>query len=115
MNLYQSGVVFTWAKTIIKNIEEKIQLKHPAGKYAMRIDKDKYDTIKKALLNSLKKKGELTHTEILQAVSEYFRKNKIKFEGSVEWYMESVNLDLEARRINERIPDKSLQKFRLSK
>ncbi len=96
-------------------MEQKIQLKHPAGKHAVRIDKDKYDTIKKALLNSLKKKSELTHKEILQAITQDFRKNKIKFEGSLEWYMESVKLDLEAGKIIERISDKSPQKFRLSK
>ncbi|MDP9229060.1 MAG: hypothetical protein M3O67_00140 [Bacteroidota bacterium] len=96
-------------------MEQKIQLKHPAGKHAVSIDKDKYDTIKKALVNSLKKKVELTHKEILQAITEDFKKNKIKFEGSLEWYMESIKLDLEAGKIIERIPGKSPQKFRLSK
>ncbi len=57
-------------------MEQKIQLKHPAGKRTVRFDKDKYDTIKKFLLNSLKK-NELTHTEILQAINDNFRKNKI--------------------------------------
>lgn len=95
-------------------MEQKIQLKHPAGKHAVRIDKDKYDTIKKSILNSLKK-NELTHTEILQTMTEDFKKNKIQFEGSIGWYMESVKLDLEAGKIIERVSDKSPQKFRLSK
>jgi len=58
-------------------MEQKIQLKHPAGKRTVRFDKDKYATIKKFLLNSLKK-NELTHTEILQAINDNFRKNKIQ-------------------------------------
>jgi hypothetical protein len=44
-----------------------------------------------------------------------FKKNKIKFEGSVEWYMESVKLDLEANKFIERVYDKSRLKFRLIK
>ena len=54
------------------------------------MDKGKYDTLKKVLLNCLKSKGESTHTEILQAITEDFKKNKIKFEGSIEWHMEWI-------------------------
>jgi len=93
---------------------QKIQLKHPAGKRTVRFDKDEYDTIKKFLLNSLKK-NELTHTEILQAINDNFRKNKIQFKGSLGWYVEWVKLDLEAGKIIERITNQSPQKFRLSK
>lgn len=84
-------------------MEQKIQLKHPAGKKAVSIDKDKYDVLKKSLLNILKTKGELTHTEILKAVLEEFKKNNIKFEGSIEWNMEWVKLDLEARKEIKRV------------
>lgn len=62
------------------------------------IDKGKYDALKNALLNYLKTKGESTHTEILQAINQDFKKNKIKFEGSVDWHLEWVKLDLEARK-----------------
>ncbi|HEY6975415.1 MAG TPA: hypothetical protein VH396_03945 [Chitinophagaceae bacterium] len=96
-------------------MEQKIQLLHPSGKRAVRIDINKYVAIKKALLNCLKQKKELTHKEILQSVIDYFKKNKIKFEGSVEWYMESVKLDLEANKIIERVYDKSRLKFKLAK
>jgi hypothetical protein len=95
-------------------MENRIQLKHPSGKKAVSMDKDKYDCIKNALLHCLKKKGELTHKEILQAIIEDFKKNKTKFEGSIEWYMESVKLDLEAGKIIERISDKKPQKYRLA-
>ena|SRR2546421_3870692 len=96
-------------------MDQKIQLRHPAGKKAVRIDKGKYERMKKAVLNSLKKKQELSHTEILYAIIEDFKKKKIKFEGSIEWYMESVKLDLEAGKWIERISDKTPQKFRLGK
>ena len=96
-------------------MEQKIQLKHPAGKNAVRIDKGKYDIMKKALIKCLKKGVESTHTEILRSIIQDFKKDKTKFEGSIEWYMESVKLDLEAGKIIERISDQSPQKFRLAK
>jgi hypothetical protein len=88
-----------------------IQLKHPAGKKAVSMDKEKYNTLKKVLLNRLNTKGESTHAEILQVIAEDFKKNKIKFAGSIEWHMEWVKLDLEARKEIKRISDKSPLKF----
>ncbi len=84
-------------------MEPKIQLQHPTGKKAISMDKEKYDVLKKSILNILKTKGEFTHTEILKAVLEDFKKNKIKFEGSIEWNMEWVKLDLEARKEIKRV------------
>ena len=87
--------------------EEKIQLIHPAGKKLPQIDKSKYDKMSNAILNSLKKEP-LTHQEMHHSVLRVFRKNKIKFEGAIEWYMECVKLHLEAsqqiQRLNEKLP-----------
>jgi len=88
-----------------------IQLRHPAGKKAISMDKVKYDSLKKSLLNHLKTKGESTHADILQGIIQDFKKNKIKFAGSVEWNMEWVKLDMEARKEIKRISDKSPVKF----
>ncbi|MGB7203821.1 MAG: hypothetical protein WBD16_16360 [Pyrinomonadaceae bacterium] len=92
-------------------MEQLMQLRHPAGKKAVSMDKGKYDALKKPLLNRLKTKGESTHSEILQAITEDFERNKTKFEGSIEWHMEWVKLDLEARNEIKRIGDKSPIKF----
>ena len=92
-------------------MEQKIQLNHPAGKKAVSMDIEKYDALKKVLLNHLRTKGESTHAEILQAITEDFKKNKAKFEGSIEWHMEWVKLDLEARNKIKRIDDISPIKF----
>jgi hypothetical protein len=83
-------------------MEQKIQLTHPARKHAVRIDKNKYDVLRKVILRSLKA-VELTHSELHKAVLADFKRTKLKFEGSVEWYMESVKLDLEATKAIERI------------
>lgn len=91
---------------------EKIQLKHPAGKHAVRMDTTKYKLLQSAILKCLKRKA-LTHTELCNAVKADFKKRKLKFEGSVEWYLESVKLDLEANNLVTRIKEKSLLKFQL--
>ena len=96
-------------------MEQKIQLKHPAGKKAISMDKTKYGVIEKSLLNYLKGKAESTHKEILNAITEDFKKNKIKFKGSVGWHMEWVKLDLEARKEIKRIGGKLPIKFAVVK
>lgn len=96
-------------------MEQKIQLKHPAGKKAGRMDKLKYDTLKNYLLNSLKELGEASHTDLLQHITRDFKADKVKFTGSIEWHMEWVKLDLEARKVIKRTADKSQIKFSLNK
>ncbi|MEP7266454.1 MAG: hypothetical protein ABI844_02425 [Saprospiraceae bacterium] len=92
-------------------MEQKIQLKHPEGKKAINMNKSKYDALKNALLIHLKKKGELTYVELLDAITEEFKKNKIKFEGSIQWHMEWVKLDLEANKIIQRVKNTTPQKY----
>ncbi len=96
-------------------MEPKIQLRHPEGKKAISISKEKYDLLKKMLIAYLKKNGSSTHTEIWQAAAADLAKNKIRFEGSVQWYMEWVKLDLEANHIIERLAGTSPQQYALSK
>lgn len=93
------------------NMDQKIQLKHPAGKKAVRIDIEKYDLLKNSLINFLRSNGESTHKEIFQAVTIDLKKNKIKFAGSLEWHLEWVKLDLEARKEIKRISNKKQLKF----
>lgn len=83
--------------------EEQIQTLHPqAGKKNKRISLKKYETIKGQLLKILTKR-ELTHTELME---ELYSRVKNTFEGSVQWYGETVKLDLEARGIIERTSTK---------
>jgi hypothetical protein len=78
--------------------EEKILTKHPLGKSGKNIDKQKYETLKKAILSALKQK-ELTHTELFTKLNKTL---KGKFSGNISWYAETVKLDLEARKTIER-------------
>lgn len=88
--------------------EEKIFTKHPLGKSGKNIDRQKYDTIKQALLSALRN-DELTHTELFTKLN---KRLKNKFQGNINWYGETVKLDLEARKIIERTSSKP-QKYRL--
>jgi hypothetical protein len=89
-------------------IEEKILTKHPQGKSGKNISKQTYDLFKDTILSILKNK-ELTHTELFNQLN---KKLKGKFSGNISWYGETVKLDLEARKLIERM-DSKLQKYRL--
>jgi hypothetical protein len=90
--------------------EQTFMTKHPEGKQGVNISKAKYDTMKAAMVGEMKGKGEVPLKDILEAVE-----NKLtgKFEGSVPWYFESVKLDLEAKKVIERVPGKKPQHVRL--
>ncbi len=88
--------------------EEKILTKHPLGKSGKNITRQNYETLKKAILSTLRKK-ELTHTELFLQLDKIL---KGKFSGNISWYGETVKLDLEARKIIERTASKP-PKYRL--
>ena len=88
--------------------EEKILTKHPLGKSGKNINRQNYETLKKAILSALKDE-ELTHTELFNQLNKNL---KGKFQGNISWYGETVKLDLEARKIIERTSSKP-QKYRV--
>ncbi len=90
--------------------EEKILTRHPLGKSGKNIDKQKYDAVKAAILSALAKK-ELTHTDLFTQLNKGLKR---KFTGNISWYGETVKLDLEARKIIQRSPEKP-PKYRLKK
>jgi YjbR len=88
---------------------EQIQTLHPdKSKTNKKISVDKYNTIRKHLLSILKT-AELTHTDLMEAL---YQQVKDTFQGGVQWYGETVKLDLEARKIIERSGTKP-EKYRL--
>jgi uncharacterized protein DUF6958 len=88
--------------------EEKIMTKQPLGKTGRNISRQKYDTLKRAILSVLKD-SELTHTELFKQLNKSLKDG---FSGNVSWYGETVKLDLEARKMIERTSSKP-QKYRL--
>ena len=88
--------------------EEKILTRHPLGKSGKNISRQKYDSLKVAILSALDGK-ELTHTELFGRLNNGL---KGRFSGNISWYAETVKLDLEARKIIERTSSKP-QRYRL--
>lgn len=82
--------------------EEKILTQHPLGKSGRNISRQSYETLKAAILSALRK-GELTHSELIDQVNQSL---KGKFSGNTSWYAETVKLDLEARKVIERTSSK---------
>jgi hypothetical protein len=76
--------------------DDYIQTLHPIeGKTNKRISLKKYEIIKDNILSILAE-SELSHTELME---ELYSRVKDNFDGGVQWYGETVKLDLEARRI----------------
>ncbi len=90
-------------------MEEKVLTLHPQGKKGVNIAKDKYDVMRETITVVLKAKS-LSHDELTGAVEKAL---KGKFSGAIPWYMESVKLDLEARKVIERIAGKPYDVYRL--
>ena len=78
---------------------EYIQTLHPQeGKTNKRISLEKYTVIREQLIAILTK-SELTHTQLRE---ELYARVHDTFQGGVQWYGETVKLDLEARNVIER-------------
>lgn len=84
---------------MIDKREKTIQTLHPLpGKTNKRISLEKYNLIKDHILSILTH-DEPTHTDLMEKLYDRVKGN---FEGGVQWYGETVKLDLEARKIIER-------------
>ena len=103
-----SSALLAISKQEKKMAEEKIFTKHPLGKIGKNINRQKYETLKEAILSALQDK-ELTHTELFNKLNKSL---KSKLSGNISWYAETVKLDLEARKMIERTSSKP-QKYRV--
>lgn len=92
--------------------EERIQTLHPQGKKGVNILKHKYDRIKNYILDTIKKEKVITYSELSDRAIDDLSPT---FDGKVVWYVVSVKLDLEARKIIERIPKTSPHQLRMCK
>lgn len=90
--------------------EEKILTLHPKGKAGVNLVKRRYDIIRSFILDTITEKGEISF-EVLTDLA--IEKLTNSFYGKVIWYMVTVKLDLEARKLIERISKTSPHKLRL--
>jgi hypothetical protein len=76
---------------------EKIQLIHPEGKKAIKMDRDKYDVLKTTFIDCLKEKQAAPFDELLMCVKAALITQKTEIKGVLQWNLFWVSLDLEAR------------------
>lgn len=93
-------------------MRDMVKTLHPQKKQGVNISRDKYDTIRKAIMSELRANKEMTFMKLSRAVEKEVRG---KFDGSVMWYVTTVKLDLEARGEVKRVPNSRPQLVRLAK
>jgi len=93
--------------------EEKILTLHPdEEKQGVNISRSKYEMIRQAILNAIRSQGSISYQGLVSLI-DYNLRNR--FEGSIQWYVTTVKLDLEARGEIERIPGRGEQVLRLKR
>jgi len=90
---------------------ERIWTEHPEGKSGAHIERAKYDAVRGAIIEALEVDGDVAFQDLLEAVSGTLSG---RFDGSINWYVTTVKLDLEARGVIERVPDVKPQRLRLA-
>lgn len=98
-----------------KNPPQKVECLNPNTGGRMNIDKTTYDLFSRAIYHTLKKNQLLTYSQIVDGIYDYFRQQKTKFEGSVEWYAVTVKHDMQARGVIEAFTEKGKKLHRLKK
>jgi uncharacterized protein DUF6958 len=91
-------------------MKDTIRTLHPEKKQGVKISKEKYEIIRKAILCVLETQKEITFMNLSRAVEKEVNGN---FEGSVTWYVTTVKLDLEARGQIKRVTNSRPQLVKL--
>ena len=92
-------------------MKDTIRTLHPEKKQGVKISKEKYEIIRKAILCVLETQKEITFMNLSRAVEKEVNGN---FEGSVTWYVTTVKLDLEARGQIKRVTNSRPQLVKLA-
>lgn len=83
------------------------------GRRGTRIDRRKYEAVRKAILAVVPRSKEgIPFKSLPRAIAPRLPRELFPARGSVSWYATVVKLDLEAHRLIERIPGKSPQHLR---
>jgi len=93
-------------------MKDTIRTLHPAKKQGVKISKEKYDIIRKAILSTMNRQKEISFKNLSRAVEKEVNGS---FDGSVMWYVTTVKLDMEARGEIKRVPKSRPQLVKLTK
>lgn len=92
----------------------KVTTRHPdPGKSGTRIDSEKYEAVRKAILEAVPPRSAgVPFSELPKRVRALLPSGMRARLGSVSWYTVTVKLDLEARGLLERVPGRGPQRLR---
>jgi len=93
-------------------MKDMIRTLHPHKKQGVNISREKYEIIRKAIMTALRAQKEISFMNLSRAVEKEVNGT---FEGSVNWYVTTVKLDLEARGTVQRVPNSRPQLVKLVK
>ena len=93
-------------------MKDRIRTLHPEKKQGVSISREKYEIIRKAILATLRRQKEITFMNLTRAVEKEVNGN---FEGSVNWYVTTVKLDMEARGEVKRVLNSRPQLVKLAR
>jgi len=96
-------------------VSKKAECLNPNTGGRMNINKSTYDIFSKAIYHTLKKNQPLTYSQIVEGIHDCFRQQKIKFDGSVEWYAVTIKNDMHARGVIEVFTEKGKKLHRIKK
>ena len=94
------------------DLEQRILTRHPQGKSGVHISREKYDAVREVIVDAIRTHGELTFARLLEEAHGILES---RFEGSINRYVTTVKLDLEARETIERLPGSRPQRLRLAR
>jgi hypothetical protein len=91
---------------------ETIVTLHPdPARQGININKQKYETVRAAILNEIHERGEVALTDLFDTL--VFKLGG-KFNDAIVWYLIHIKPDLEARGLIEFVPDTNPPRLRLS-
>lgn len=92
---------------------ERILTQHPAGKRGVRIERTKYDAMRRALLKTIPRRAAgVAFADLKDLVRPHLNAAVFGPKTSVTWYLVAVKQDLEARGLIEQVPAKRTQFLR---
>ena len=92
-------------------MKDTVRTLHPKKKQGVNISREKYDTIRSAILCVMQTEKEMTFMKLARAVEKEVNGT---FDGSITWYVTTVKLDMEARGEIKRVPNSRPQLVRLA-
>jgi uncharacterized protein DUF6958 len=97
----------------VAKTQDKVECRTPTpGKKPTRIDRWKFDAVRKAILAVLPRKGEgVLFTELTPLVKAQLMKDELAKLGVPMWYVTVVKLELEVRGEIRRVKDVSPQRL----